>query len=151
MTSSFPNEPLWPRGGRVGSSAPAISSSSLTAPSGTTGVGGASGAVSCLVRAPNPTGRSAIGRLTDRGRRCIAGQGPCPTGLGEVAQPLDPGEDPPLAVVEPLLDVGREEEPATRGPDAVGDGDGIVRLVADRDRDPAHPELLGAGRRPTVE
>jgi hypothetical protein len=66
-------------------------------------------------------------------------------GLGEIAQPLDAGEDAPLAVVEPLLDVGREEIAPAGGPDAERHRDGVVRLVADRDGDPAHPELLGAG------
>ena len=40
----------------------------------------------------------------------------------ELAQPLDPGEDPPLAIVQPLLDVGREDEsapPAVRTPNAI--------------------------------
>src|SRR5215212_4381847 len=101
---------------------------------------------------PKPRGlRSAIGaarafhavtRIVDRSGR---GSG------GEVAEPLHPGKDPTLAIVEPLLDVEREDVPTAGRSDAERDGDRVVGLVADRDRDALHAELLGAPRGATVE
>ena len=70
---------------------------------------------------------------------------------GGFAQPLHAGEDPPLPVVEPLLDVGREDERPPVGPDAERDGHGVVVLVADRDGDPGHAQLLRPAGRAVVE
>src|SRR3954468_1694094 len=147
MTRSLPNVPLWPRPSRVGTSFAIASSSSRTEPAGGGAAGG--GAVGAPARGPNPTGgwsatppiRAAVsGGLPGRAdaRRLELGGG----GL-QRAHPLEAGEELALAVVEPLVDVEREHVPAARGPDAERDGDGVLRLVRDRDRDAAHPELLG--------
>ena len=102
--------------------------------------------------------RSPTGRALRHGRprrRPAAGrirrQRAAPPASATVAQPLDPGQDPALAIVEPLLDVEREDVPAAGRPDAERDRDRVVGLVGDRDGDPLHPELLGPGRRPAVE
>ena len=50
--------------------------------------------------------------------------------LVQRAEPLHPGEEPPLAVVEPLLDVEREDVAAAGRPDAERDRDRVVGLVA---------------------
>src|SRR3954452_14020460 len=147
MTRSLPNVPLWPRPSRVGTSLAMASSSSRTEPAGGGAVGG--GAVGSPARRPNPTGRwsattairaAVSGGLPGRAdaRRLELGGG----GL-QRAHPLEPGEELPPRVVEPLVDVEREHVPAARGPDAERDGHGVLRLVRDRDRDAAHPELLG--------
>src|SRR4051794_22187456 len=130
MTRSLPNVPLWAREGRSGTRPAAISSSSSVAPAGTGDSGDG--------LRPKPSDRSVIGRRLDR---CVV----------ELAEGLEPAEDPALAVVEPLLDVRREEEPAARGPYAERDRDRVVRFVADRDRDARHPELLRASLRAAVE
>ena len=69
----------------------------------------------------------------------------------ERAKPLHPGEDAPLAVVEPRLDVEREDVPPAGGPDPERDRDRVVGFVGDRDRDAVHPELLGPRGGATVE
>jgi len=69
----------------------------------------------------------------------------------ELAEPLHPREEPSLAIVEARLDVEREDVAPGRRPDPESDRDRIVRLVADRERDQLHPELLGPRRRPAVE
>src|SRR6186713_2818328 len=119
MTRTRPNEPLWPRAGRSGRSAAASSSPRRTAPSGNGVSPGTVGGGWSVLRRPNPSGLRS-------GMRPLRGVGRERTGaalVGQRPEPLDPGEDPPLAVVEPLLDVGREEEPATGGPDPEGDRD----------------------------
>ena len=146
-TSSLPNEPLWPRAGRSGSRAAARSSSSSTTPAWRAAArrrrsGGVAPAESdrpLRHRAPPRRGRGAS--LA----RAAARRPP------RLAQPPHAGEDAPLAVVEARLDVGREEEPAASRPDAERDRDRVVRLVADRDRDPVHAQLLGPGRGAAVE
>ena len=164
MTSSLPNEPLWPRASRDGSSDAARSSSSRRRALRPRPLRGARARARRTVGRPPPTPRA--GRT--RGRPCqassasarprrawgirrVRGQVRRATGLGGHAQPFDAGQDPALAVVEPLLDVGREQEPATGRADAEGDGHRVVRLVADGHRDATHPELLGAGRGAAVE
>src|SRR5258706_3756805 len=123
MTSSFPNVPLWPRGARFGRRAAAALSSRV----GTAVSGSVAGAAAAASRRPNPSGRdSAI------------------TGLGEGSEALHPGKNAPLAVVEPSLDVRREQEPAADGPHAERDRHRVLGLMADREGDPVHPELLGA-------
>src|SRR5512144_764949 len=66
-------------------------------------------------------------------------------------QPLHPRQDAPLPLVEPLLDVEREDVSPARGPDAERDRHRVVVLVADRDRDPIHPQLVGPARSAPVE
>ena len=108
-----------------------------------------------VVRRPKPTeGRSGtavlapaiVGRL-----RRVRRQGPRTTDLRRDPQALDAGEDPALAIVEPILDIGREEVATARPPDAVRDRDRVVGFVGDRDRDATHPELFGPGRRAAVQ
>src|SRR4051812_10926728 len=130
MTRSLPNVPLWAREGRSGTRPAAISSSSSVAPAGTGDSGDG--------LRPKPSDRSVTGRRLDR---CVV----------ELAEVLEPAEDPSLAVVEPLLDVRREEESPARGPDTERNRDGVVRLVTDRDRDARHPELLTASLRAAVQ
>ena len=64
---------------------------------------------------------------------------------------LHSGQDASLAVIEALLDVQREEVPAAGRTDAERNGHCVVRLVADRDRDPLHAELAGPRGRPAVQ
>src|SRR6266496_2106476 len=142
MTRTLPNVPLWPRFGRSGRSAATMSSSSLVAssgkgssPAGAEPCGGAS-------RRPNP---KPTARRSVTGTSILAGRH-----IGR-SQAFEAGQDPPLAFVQSILDVEREDVPAASGPDAEGDGHGIVRFMGDRDRDPAHPELFGTGRGPAVE
>src|SRR6185369_14246995 len=128
--SSLPNEPLWPRAGRSGMSAAMMSSSSLVAPSGNgldaLGPAASGGAP----RRPNPTGlRSGTGRIRKLRLGCIGREGRCSAGVGHRSQALDPGEDAPFALVEPLLDVGREDEPAAGHPDPERDGHCVLRFV----------------------
>ena len=85
------------------------------------------------------------GGLADPGRLELRARGL------EGAQPLEPGHQLALAVVEPRVDVEREHVPAARGPHAERDRHGELRLVGDRHRDPAHAQLLGALRRAAVE
>src|SRR5712691_3190803 len=118
MTRRRPNEPLWPRAGRSGMSAAAMSSSSFVAPDGNGAVcPGPDGAADGISRRPNPTGlRSGIGPVRlGLGGSGSGGSRPCRIAFG--AHPLDPGEDPPLTFVETVLDVGREEISPTRCPD----------------------------------
>ena len=102
-----------------------------------------------MLRRPNPTGlRSGMGWLrcvgVGDGRECRGG-----FGIGQGPEPLDPGEDPSLPVIESLLDVGREDEPAAGSPNAERDRDGVFGFVGDGDRDPLHAELVCAcGRTP---
>ena len=69
----------------------------------------------------------------------------------ERAQPIQPGEQLPLSIVEAVLDVRREDVAAAGGADAEGDRHRVIRLVGDRNRDPGHAELLGASRGPSVQ
>ena len=66
-------------------------------------------------------------------------------------EPVHPREDGLLAIVEAGIDVGREDERATRGADAIRDRDRVLALVADRYRDPLHAQLLGAREGAVVE
>ena len=94
-------------------------------------------------RRPNPTGpEPAIRPWTDRASRAA---------WAAAWSRSRRGQDGPLAIVDPLLDVEREDVPAAGRPDAEGDGDGVVRLVGDRQGDPAHPELLRPGGGTTVQ
>src|SRR6266511_1562107 len=134
MTRSLPNRPLWPRSGRSGRRAAAASSSS-TGPDAVEGLSPPAGDRPVEVAArPKPTGRSATSGL-----------------LPERPMTLHPLEDPALAVVEPRLDIGREEKSPGGGPDPERDGDGELGLVTDGDRDPAHAQLRGPGGGPAVE
>src|SRR5918993_1190764 len=154
MTRSLPNVPLWPRASRTGINRATVSSSSLTTPSGravaTPPADASSG------RRPKPTGRRSATVATIGGRRRLvrlARIGRLERGalLVQLAQPLEPGHELALAVVEPRLDVEREHVPAARGPDAERHRDRELRLVADRHRHAAHAQLLGALRGATVE
>ena len=143
MTRTLPNVPLWPRFGRSGSSAATPSSSSLVASSGNGSSPGAAGLVARLVApAEAETDRPPLSHRNLHPRACPA---------SVVAQALQPGEDPPFALVEPGLDVEREDVAAAGGPDAERDRHRVVRFVGDGDRDPAHAELVGTGRRPAVQ
>src|SRR5437773_7293932 len=134
MTSSLPKRPLWPRSGRSGRSA-AAASSSRTGPAVVDGPASADEAPPAGAAArPKPTGRSATVVL-----------------LGERTEAFHPLEDPALPVVQPGLDVGREEETPSGGPHAERDGDRELGLVADGDGHPAHAQLRGPGSRPAVE
>src|SRR4051794_28090883 len=149
MTSSRPNEPLWPRAGRSGRSEATRSSSRRVAPAGNGVSPGDEAGVWSVLRRPNPTGlRSGMGWLrcvrVGDGRECRGG-----FGIGQGPEPLDPGEDASLPVIESLLDVGREDEPPAGGPDAERDRDGVFGFMRDGDRDPLHAELVCAcGRTP---
>src|SRR3954471_10363361 len=96
MTRSLPNVPLWARAGRSGTRPAAMSSSSSVAPAGT--------GVSDDALRPKPSERSVTGGCLHR--RVV-----------QLAGGLEPAEDPPLPVVEPLLDVRREEKPSPGRPD----------------------------------
>src|SRR6478736_4735400 len=152
MTSSFPNEPLWPRAGRSGMSAPTMSSSSFVAPAGNALAASVPSPSRGASRRPKPTGRrsgtgpSRIGRPGS-----VRGQLTRATRLGRRPQALDPGQDAALALVQALLDIGRKDIPAAGHPDAERDRHGVVRFVRDRDRDPLHPELLGPRGRPAMQ
>src|SRR5437867_3983580 len=122
MTRSLPNVPLWPRAGRSGRSAEAAASSSVTG-SGTLGL------------------RLAIAAV----------RGVCDRGFVERPQPLHPREDLALAVVQTGLDVGREDEAPAGRTNAERDRDRVVGLVADRNGNARHLELLGAPGRAAVE
>src|SRR5215207_1113477 len=127
MTSTLPNVPLWPRAGRSGSSWAALLSSSVAASCAESPSTVAAGASSCRRK---PSGRrSAIGDLR---------------GLVHRPEALHAGDDAAFAVVQPLLDVGREQEPSPGRSNAEGDRDRVLGLMADGDGDPAHPELLRA-------
>ena len=136
--------------GRSGSSAAAIASSSGRRPGRQRLPSSAPRRRPSASRRPNPTGvaqpRSPSGRSAARRPPALGARR-----LGQLAQPLHPGEDPPLAIVEPLLDVGREEVSAAGRPDAERDRDRVVGFVGDRHRDPAHAELLGPRRGAAVE
>src|SRR5437773_1017818 len=133
MTRTLPNVPLWPRAGRSGSSSATMSSSSSVAPSAT--------GVSVAPPRPKPSDRSTIAALRLRASRRVR----------QPAEPLEAGEDSSLAVVEAVLDVGREEEPAAGGSDAERNCDRVIGLVADRQRDPRHAQLLRPSRRAPVQ
>ena len=155
MTSSLPNEPLWPRAGRSGTSGADDVVVELASPRPGTalrriGRHAASrvrrAARSRPVRAQAPD-RLRVARLRERPWRSAS----APPATADAAEALDPGEDPPLALVEAVLDVGREDEPAAGRPDAERDRHRVVRFVADRDRDPLHAELLGPRGGPPVQ
>src|SRR3954452_7163227 len=151
MTSSRPNEPLWPRAGRSGRSEATRSSSRRVAPSGNGVSPGDEAGVWSVLRRLNPTGpRSGM-----RWLRCIRLGDGCECrgrfGIGHAPKPLDPGEDPSLPIIESLLDVGWEDEPAAGGPDPERDGDGVFGFMSDRDGDPLHAELFCACRRTAVK
>src|SRR2546423_4594301 len=125
MTRTLPNVPWWPRAGRSGSSSATMSSSSSVAPSAT--------GVSLAPVRPKPSDRSTIAALRLRGGGRIR----------QPAEPLEAGEDSSLAVVQAVLDVGREEEAPARRSDAERNRDGVVRLLAGRARDARQAQLLG--------
>ena len=140
MTSSLPNEPLWPRAGRSGSSAAAIASSSLVAPSG-------NGAAA--------SGRSGAARRAGRTRPA-----PCrPSGLRPrrappvrrpAGAPGGPGSCARGRRSAPRCRAGRRTARRPCGPRRRSRPRSRDSW-RDRQGDPAHPELLGAGRRPAVE
>src|SRR4051794_17768219 len=147
MTSTFPNVPLGPRTGRGGSRGAACRSSmtgtsgvSIATGSGASGPGSPSGS-----RRPNPSDPPLPTLVPYRLRRLPR------LGVGHRAEALHPGEDPSLPIIEPFLDVHREDEPTAGRPDAIGDRHRVVRLMADREGDPGHAELLGSAGRPIVE
>ena len=154
MTSSLPNEPLWPRAGRSGISAADDVVVELRRARRErrwpTSVARRRRAARRVARSrpagAQARGPSRVGRLGS-----VRGELPAPPASADRPQTLDPGEDAPLALVEPLLDVGREDVPAAGRPHAERDRDRVVRFVRDRDGDPLHPELLGAGGGPAVK
>src|SRR5829696_6831407 len=111
MTRTLPKVPLWPRAGRSGRSAVAALSSMAGGPD--------AAPASCVPWAscrPKPRGRFSGIRVL--GRRRLAGL------VGQRSEPLHPGEEALLAVVEPLLDVEREDVPPAGRADAERDRDG---------------------------
>src|SRR5919197_6753258 len=134
MARTLPNVPLWPRAGLSGRRAAASSSVSSTAPSGSVLAFG-SGA-----SRRNPTLRSAIPvRLPADG--CLL----------QIPNAFETGEDPTFAIVQPLLDVEREQEAAAGGAHAERDRDRVIGLVADRQGDALHAELPRPALRATVQ
>ncbi len=139
--SSLPLVPLWPRGSRVGSRARTMASSrTMGSPT------------AAIIGTPTPRPRRP-------GRRRVpsssVGSGPA-SGIGvrlaiEAPESLDARQDLPLAIVQAILDVDREDVGATGRAHAEGDGHGVRALVADGDRDAAHAELLGATLGAVVE
>src|SRR5687768_16795317 len=127
-TSSLPNFPLCPRGSRSGSSRAIDESSSATAPAGTGFAPG--GSVASSARRPKPSGRrSATGGVPIACAEPVGARLQPDGRLVLLAQALHTREDPALAVVEPRLDVGREQEGAARGPHPERDRDRVLRLV----------------------
>src|SRR5688500_10173305 len=92
-----------------------ISSSRVTAP-GTVGVAEPP-PVEPLPAEPSPPGRRPKPTLPRSATRPVPGQG---------AESLHPGEDGALPVVEALVDVGREQEPATGRADPERDRHRVV-------------------------
>src|SRR6185503_264086 len=145
MARTLPNVPLWPRGGRSGRRAAAALSSIVGGPSSVP-----ASTVPWASCAPNPSGRlSAIailrcGRLDRVPDGVAAGRtaGTTPGVVREGPQALHPREDASLAVVQPLLDVDREDVAPAGRSDPEGDRDRVLGLMADRHRDALHPQLL---------
>src|SRR6187551_605467 len=132
MTSSFPNEPLWPRAGRSGISAPTMSSSSFVAPAGNALAASVPSPSRGASRRPKPTGRrSGTGPSRVDRPGSIRGELPRSPGLGRRPEALDPGQDATLTLVETLLDVGREDVPAAGHPHPERDRHRVVRFVRD--------------------
>ena len=140
MTRTLPNAPLWPRFGRSGQQRRGARRRRASTAPGHRRLRRRAGRRR-LVAAPEPDRAGQPSRAPARPSASAA-----PASLVERAQPLHPGQEPPLAIVEPVLDVGREDVAAAGGPDAERDRDRVVGLVGDRDRDPGHPELLARGR-----
>src|SRR5687768_12698462 len=92
-----------------------------------------------------PAGTVTPGRASTLGLASSAGT------LVELAQAFHAGQNLALALVEPLLDVGRKEERAAGGPDAECDRHREVVLVADRHRHPRHAQLLGPFPGPAMQ
>src|SRR3954454_73578 len=152
MTSSLPNEPLWPRAFRSGMSVATRSSSSFVAPVGNGTDAGVAAPPAGASRRPNPTGpRSGTLRFPVCPGRSVGRERLGAACDRDRAEALDPGQDAAFALVEALLDVEREDIPPPRRPDPEGDRDGVVRFVADRDGHALHPELLGAVGSAAVE
>src|SRR3954451_18938500 len=152
MTRSFPNEPLCPRAPRSGMSVATRSSSSFVAPDGNGTDAGVAGPLAGMSRRPKPTGpRSGTLRLLIAVRWGIRRERLGTPGDGGRRKALDRGEDPPLALVEPLLDVEREDVAPSCRPDAERDRHCVVGFVGDRDSHPFHAELLGTVRGAAVE
>ena len=149
MTSSLPNEPLWPRAGRSGRSAADDVVVELRRPGRERAA-----RVGPRLRSGRRVARSRPGRAqasdplrVDRLGR-IRGQRPCAAGHRPRTEALDPREDAPLALVEAVLDVGREDVPAAGRPDAERDRHRVVRLVGDRDARSAPSRAARPARRP---
>ena len=162
MTSSLPNEPLWPRAGAgrqqrrrevVVEARRAGRPRSLGVRRAIRLAGRRSPAAASRRPKPRPPSLRHVQppRPRPSPRRASEARSAAPPASAASAQPLDAGQDASLAIVEALLDVGREQEPAAGRAHAEGDGHRVVRLVADRHGDAAHPELLGAGRGAAVE
>src|SRR4249919_3006627 len=99
-------------------SAATMSSSSFVAPEGNGTVAGIAGPLAGASLRPKPTGlRSGTLRLLVGRGWSIRRERLGPTGHGGRPKPLDPGQDPPFALVETLLDVEREDVAPTRRPD----------------------------------
>src|SRR5215212_9542450 len=137
MTSTLPNVPLCPRAGRSGRIAAAALSSIGGGPASP-----AASAVDGSSWCANPSGRfSAIAVLRADAARL----------LGERPQSLHSGEDPPLSVIETLFDVDGEDVAPARRADPERDRNGVLGLVADRDRDAVHSQLLGSSCGPAMQ
>src|SRR3954451_11697229 len=110
MTSSLPNEPLWPRAFRSGMSVATRSSSSFVAPVGNGTDAGVAAPPTGASRRPNPTGpRSGTLRVPVCPGRSVGRERPGSARARYRAETLDRGKYPPFALVEPLLDVERED------------------------------------------
>src|SRR5450432_4098669 len=80
-----------------------------------------------------------------------SGSGVNRVGLVEGPEAVQPGQDARLALIDPGLDIGREDVAPAERPDPEGNRHGVLRLVADRNGDAAHPELLGPGSSAVME
>ena len=129
----------------LGSSRAIASSSSRDEPSGTANTPGPT----CRIRPPSQTRPVVVPSRPDPVIVDLGGQHP--RGIVECLHPLEHVEQLALPIVQPLVDVEREHVAPTAVPDPERDRHRVVRLVGDRDRDPAHPELVGALRRPPME
>ena len=109
-------------------------------------------------RAPRTVGRGGRPRPTWRSRRSSVGR-PKPTARSGIRDPPRRGSRSrsmrarirrSRSSSRSSMSGGKTNRPPVR-PDAERDRHRVVGLVADRDRDAAHPELLGPGRGPAVQ
>src|SRR5574340_1177080 len=85
--------------------------------------------------------RSGIQRATVRSSSSRMPPSP-DSAIGGPPKPFQARQDAALTLVEAGLDVDREEEGPAGLADTIGDGDGVVPLVADREGDAGHSQLL---------